>query len=183
MDEIFEIIKLAQKNDEQAFRLLLEKYNALIISMSQKYSSMCYGSVRDDDDFIQETKLAFYNAVKTYSKDKNVTFGAYAKICIRNKLISYIRALKSKKRSQSIELDDSYSNSPQDYLLEHELEKKLFYLARNCLSDYEKEIFTYYLNGSRAKEISVKIGKSEKSVNNAIYRIKAKLKKTLNNDT
>ncbi|MBQ8163724.1 MAG: sigma-70 family RNA polymerase sigma factor [Clostridia bacterium] len=183
MDENYELITLAQQDNEQAFEILLKKYKALILSMSQKYSCMCYGRVRDDDDFIQETKLAFYNAVKTYSNEKNVTFGAYAKICIKNKLISYIRSLKSKKRTQDIEIEDSYSNSPQDYLLEHELEKKLFYLARNCLSDYEKEVFSYYLNGIRAKEISEKINRSEKSVNNAIYRIKAKLKKTLNKDT
>lgn len=183
MDEIFELVALAQQNDEQAITQLLEKYNSLILSLAKKYSSMCYVRVRDDDDFVQEAKMAFYTAIMTYSDEKNVTFGAYAKVCIRNKLVSLLRAINSKKRKKSIENEASYSNTPQDYLVKNELEKKLFFLAEKCLSSYEREIFIYYLNGDKATEISKKTGNSVKSINNAIYRIKAKLKRTLNQGT
>jgi RNA polymerase sporulation-specific sigma factor len=73
--------------------------------------------------------------------------------------------------------------NPQDALIVRELEKKLFSLAKDRLSPYEKKIFGYYLAGERAKEISKKVTRSEKSVNNAIYRIKAKLKRIANNGT
>ena len=183
MDEILELGSLAKKNDEQAIKKLLEKYDSLIVSMSKKYLDMCYARVRDDDDFVQEAKVAFYTAIMTYSSEKKVTFGAYAKICIRNKLVSLLRVINSKKRQKRIEHEASYSNPTQDYLVKNELEKKLFFLAKNCLSLYEQEIFEHYLNGEKATEISKITGKGIKSINNAIYRIKAKLKKTLNQGT
>ena len=60
-----------------------------------------------------------------------------------------------------------------------ELGEKLISFAEEALSTYEKRIFSMYLEGQHAKEISCVIGKSEKSVNNAIYRIRVKLKKTV----
>ena len=128
--------------------------------------------------------MAFYNSVITYREDSGITFGAYAKVCIRNRLISCVRALNSKKRQKRSDSKNNYDmDNPQDSLIARELEKKLFSLAQDCLSPYEKRIFTYYMSGERAKEISSKINRSEKSVNNAIYRIKAKLKRTANNGT
>ena len=56
-------------------------------------------------------------------------------------------------------------------------------LAEKILSGYEMRIFALYAKGARAKEISARIGKSEKSVNNAIFRIRSKLKKQSNSDT
>ena len=67
--------------------------------------------------------------------------------------------------------------------IERELEEKLISLAEKVLSNYELRIFKMYAHGARAKEISAKIGKDEKSVNNAIFRIRSKLKKQSNIDT
>ena len=138
-------------------------------NMAKKYSDMCGASEEQYDDFLQESKMAFYNSVLTYNASCEVTFGAYAKVCVRNRLVSCVRTFNSQKR--------------QETLLARELEKKLFSLAQDCLSAYERKIFTFYIRGERAKEISQKIGKSERSVNNAIYRIKVKLKQVTENDT
>jgi DNA-binding NarL/FixJ family response regulator len=54
-------------------------------------------------------------------------------------------------------------------------QKELYKLAKTHLSSYEYLIFEMYSSGQKGKEISSKIGKTEKSVNNAICRIKAKL--------
>jgi RNA polymerase sporulation-specific sigma factor len=162
MDEILELVNLAQANNERAITQLFEKYNALILSMSKKYLDMCFQKVRDDDDFVQEAKIAFYTAIMTYSNEKNVTFGAYAKVCIRNRLVSLLRTINSKKRRKIKNVQDSYSNSSQDYLIKQELEKKLFFLAENCLSPYEKKVFDCYINSQTIDEIAKKTGKSKK---------------------
>ena len=184
MDEILEIVEKARNGDGAAFEALLAKYDALLKSMAQKYAYMCNASSRQNDDFMQEGKMAFYTAVMTYNPGSNVTFGAYARICIRNRLVSCVRVLNSKKRQKRSDSKDNIDlENPQDTLLVRELEKKLFSLAQDCLSAYEKKVFALYVRGERAKEISQKIGKSERSVNNAIYRIKAKLKQIANDGT
>lgn len=181
---ITELILKIRNGDNGAFELLCEQYNALIDSMSRKYSSM-YPDENDlSDDFSQEAKLAFYNAALKYNiEDEKVTFGAYAKVCIRNRLVSYLRRASSKKRRKCDSGDSMEGETPQDTVIQHELEKKLLSLAEKVLSNYEMRIFKMYAQGARTKEISAKIGKDEKSVNNAIFRIRSKLKKQSNNGT
>lgn len=184
MDEINELITESKNGNGDAFEKICTKYAGLISSMSRKYSDMCQSHRGDNEDFLQEAKMAFYNATMTYDTENvNVSFGAYAKVCIRNRLISCVRMLNSKKRQKS-ELCEKYSDdSLQDDVLKKELGKKMMQLADDKLSPYEKKIFMFYAAGQKAKEISANTGKSEKSVNNAIYRIKSKLKRTVKDDT
>jgi len=184
MEEIVGLVEKARSGDSNAFELLLSKYDALLISMAKKYSNMCSESARQYDDFLQEGKMAFYNSILAYDISGKVTFGAYAKVCVRNRLVSCVRVVNSKKRQKRSDSKNNYDlENPQDTLIVRELEKKLFSLAQDCLSAYEKKIFAFYVRGERAKEISQKIGKSERSVNNAIYRIKVKLKQIADNGT
>ena len=179
MEDVLKYVNNARRGEADAFEALLSAYSSLIKSMAEKYSNMCVASSGQYDDFLQEAKMAFYKSVITFDENNGVTFGAYAKVCIRNKLVSCVRVQNSKKRQQRSEINNNYGlDNPQDTLIMRELENKLFSLAKDCLSTYEKKIFSMYVQGERAKEISAKIGKSEKSVNNAIYRIKAKLKRT-----
>lgn len=184
MDEIVELITEAKNGNGEAFEKICEKYAGLMSSMSRKYSDMCPPDRSENEDFLQEAKMAFYKATMTYDPNgRDVSFGAYAKICIRNRLISCIRMLNSKKRQKSGLCEKYSDDSLQDDVLKRELGKKMMKLADDELSPYEKRIFVLYASGQRTKEISSKTGRSEKSVNNAIYRIKSKLKRTVKDDT
>ena len=182
MDEILELVTQARCGNEEAFSALCDRYGSLIDSLSFKYSVMCADEFSSKDDFVQEAKMAFYNAVITYDTDnKKVTFGAYAKVCIRNRLVSCVRKQLSKKRRKSKE--DAQTQeiwSLQDTVVRRELGEKLLTFADNTLSPYERRIFSMYVDGIKAKEICRVVGRSERSVNNAIYRIRQKLKKTVN---
>lgn len=182
MEEIIELILQTRDGNDDAFSLLCNKYSFLINSMSSKYCTMCSDEFGSKDDFVQEAKMAFYKAVISFDiGNKGVTFGAYAKVCIRNKLISCVRKQLSKKRRKGKEDTQAQELwSLQDTVVQRELGEKLISVAESTLSVYEKKIFSYYLEGRKAKEISSILGKSEKSVNNAIYRIRSKLKKTVN---
>ena len=183
METLIQLILKVRQGDEFAFEQLCEQYNPLLTSMTLKYSNMCEED--NSDDFMQEAKMAFYNAILTYDINQTkVTFGCYVKTCIRNKLISCVRKAHSKKRRQMAEANQaSNSDTTQDSLLQYESSKEFLSLAKEILSDYEMKILLMYISGLRAKEISVKVGKSEKSVNNAIYRIRSKLKKRMNGGT
>lgn len=182
MENIIELILQSRDGNDEAFSLLCDQYSSLIDSMSFKYSAMCSDEFSSKDDFVQEAKMAFYKAVLAYDvSNEKVTFGAYAKVCIRNRLVSCVRKNLSKKRrkgKEDAQAQDMWSL--QDTVVQRELGEKLISVAESTLSGYEKKIFSYYLEGRRAKEISSILGKSEKSVNNAIYRIRSKLKRTVN---
>ncbi len=181
MDGNIELILAARGGDDCAFRCLCEQYNNLIDSMSRKYSAICSEEYSSYDDFLQEAKMAFYKAVVRYDvENKNVTFGAFAKVCIRNSLVSCVRRQNSKKRRKGeggAAVEDNWS--PQDTVVRRELGEKLIYAAEKSLSKYERRILSLYMEGKRIKEISTILCRDVKSVNNAIYRIRLKLKRTV----
>ena len=179
--DIIELVLQARQGDEESFLQICHQYKNLLDSLSRRYSDMCPAEYSSLDDFSQEARVALYNAVNRYDAvGQKVTFGAYAKTCIRNRLISYVRKLSSKKRKKG-KGDAGVTNnwSVQDAVVRRELGEKLISLAEGLLSKYEMKIFSYYLDGRRAQEIASLVGKDEKSVNNAIYRIRLKLKKTV----
>ena len=183
-NNIAQLLIKIREGDNSAFEQLCQQYSALISSLSGKYSNMHLEKNLELEDLLQESKLALYNAALKYDIENNVvTFGAFAKACIRNRLVSYLRYATSKKRCKRDSGKAISVDNPQDTVIQHELENKLMLLAEKILSGYEMRIFALYAKGARAKEISARIGKSEKSVNNAIFRIRSKLKKQSNSDT
>jgi len=192
-------VKKIKSGDREAFDNIARKYSPLIDSMYQRYYliSLKYGYMIDEDDFKQEAAIALYNAAMTFENKKNVhdkeiTFGLYAKICIRNNLISLLRKNKNKLQSEYIpetEILEGFAVfnpkdielNPEEQLIERESYELLIGQINRILTDYEKSVFELYVDdngkGKTYKEIAVLLGRSEKSVDNAIYRIKAKLKK------
>ena len=180
MDNSIELVKIIRSGNDYAFASLCEQYKSMLEQLSFKYSAMCSGEYSSYDDFLQEAKLAFYKAVMRYDlENTRVTFGAFAKVCVKNRLISCVRSFNSKKRrrGENDAKDDNWSL--QDTVVRRELGEKLISVAEGMLSKYENRVFLLSLEGRGPKEISQLIGKSEKSVNNTLYRIRLKLKKTV----
>lgn len=208
-----ELVKKAQSGDNIAFDELKEVYFPLIKSISERYYRYaiaevgeCLGfrsDVENEDEsdlrvapggrsfvskeeFRQEASIAFYGAVTDYNVDQDgVTFGLYAKICIKNRMISLMRKIKTRKKKESkakqkeadkLEALLRGSSDPEKKLIQREKLVALSEAAEGMLSRYEKTVFDYYLQGAAYKDIAEKVGRSEKSVDNAIYRIKVKLK-------
>lgn len=177
MKELAELLFAIQNGDDSAFEKLCEQYNALLLSMAKKYYEICRINGAEQDELLQEAKYALYKASCAFNLDNgNVTFGNYAKTCIRNRLVSLVRKYKSKKRSSNVvaPLHDSIGEQARSSW--NELGDKLMAQADKKLSDFEKKVFSMYLAGMKGKEISRRLKKEERSVNNAIYRVKVKLK-------
>ena len=177
METLIELIIRAKNGDDAAFQMLCDKYNPLLASMAYKYAQKCAENGLNDD-FLQEAKMALYSAVMSFDVNQDmVQFGFYLKRCIRNRLISCVRKFYSKKRQSNTAEEEVVGETPQESVIQNELKKEISSLAKEVLSDYEMEIFEmYFYSGLKAKEIAKKTGKDEKSINNAIYRIKSKLK-------
>ncbi len=168
--------------EEDAFEQLSETYAPLIRSMSQKFlrSVSAEGNIGvGQQDLEQEARLALYRAAKTYeSRKESVTFGLYAKICIRNALISLWR-----KAARAARAEKKQKAYPKEWrgdllaeVLSHEPAEGLTARIRETLSPYENRIFEEYIRGRSVKSIAESVGRSEKSVSNALFRIRTKVK-------
>lgn len=187
------LVDMARHGDEKAEDFLLKKYKDFVRSKARAY--FLVGG--DSDDLIQEGMIGLYNAISHYDESKASSFMTYAAICINNKLLSAVSADNRKKNeplngyvslysvitddageeaSLSDVLPDTDNVNPENIILNEEQEKLARKRLLGKLSSLEKEILSYYLEGMSYSEIAAIIGKTEKSVDNAIQRIRSKMK-------
>lgn len=181
--DIAQLIKMVREDDEEAFELLLAKYRPLIESALDRFCGTELAKPHRED-LRQEATLVFYNAILNYDLDnEDVEFGLYAKICVNNALISQIRRLSKKCAEQLFEdtdeKDASLTEEPSSKIIEIESFERLDSVIRKNLSELEYRVWYRYASGQTAREIGKALGKSEKSVSNAIYRIRKKLREVL----
>ena len=182
--DIKDLILKVRNGDQEAFVTLLERYKPLIESSVYRFSSDESFSLYCDD-LRQEASVVFYNSILAYDLEQNeVEFGLFAKICIHNALVSQLRALK-KRCAESLEkIPENLffaqdTEDPSVKILEQERIKALYAVIRKNLSDFEYTVWQSYISGRSAAEIATAIGTNEKSINNAIYRIRKKLRALL----
>ncbi|MCQ2428519.1 MAG: sigma-70 family RNA polymerase sigma factor [Clostridia bacterium] len=174
------LILSAAGGDESAFNELTVRYTPLLKSSVASFSSGF--SEQDTEELYQEALLAFHRAVikfdPLYGK---ITFGLYAKVCIANALKSEFKRLSKEASEHVISLDDippSEIPAEEDDDIEART-AELRELIRSNLSEYENTVFWSYYSGLSASEIAKQVGKDPKSVENAIFRIRKKLKSLL----
>ena len=175
---------VAIKNgDKAAFDKLLEKYEPLILSECAKVLVKFPDFKEDEEEMRQEGRLALYKAVMAYEENGDVTFGLYAKICIKNRLVSYLRKLRTARRRAAkiaaAKPNSDSSSSAEVFFWALEKSEKLKKILDEEASQYEKKVFLMYLKKTPYVQIADALGKSVKSVDNAITRVKAKIKKRL----
>ncbi len=177
------IIKV-RDGDQMAFLTLLERYEPLLHSQVAKFAN-------DDtarahyEDLLQEATLVFYNAILNYDETQSdVEFGLYARICIYNALVSQMRIINKRKAEELTEPDsrafcDDIAEDPAENLVEAENIREIYSVIKKNLSDYEYEIWRSYMLGKTARQIGEAISRDERSVSNAVYRIRKKLRTLL----
>lgn len=186
--EVLCLIKRVRNADfderQTAFEELLQRYEPLILSLVQRFCEDPL-SERFREDLRQEATVAFYHSILAYDTDQaDVEFGLYAKICISNALVSQLRKLKRRALEPLSDAErDSFflydSEDPSESILEQERAEALCLVIRNNLSPFEYRVWQYFISGRTAKEIGFLVGKDERSISNAIYRIRKKLRVVL----
>ncbi|MBQ7969029.1 MAG: sigma-70 family RNA polymerase sigma factor [Clostridia bacterium] len=176
-EKLQKLISLARAGDENSFSDLTELYKPLIESMGKTYAKKCTSELYSEEDFIQEATLGLYTAVRTYIDSDKVTFGLYAKVCIRNRLVSLLRSANKKVKKQETTKNDL--GEPVHRLLEKENTNQIEKKIQSVLSDLEWSVFSLYIQKKSYIEIAEILGKSVKTVDNAVYRMKTKLKQLM----
>lgn len=184
-ERVRELIGLVRKGDSQAFSSLVDIYNPLLKRVLFLYTTEDM-SEEDVEDLGQEELIAFYRAILSFDMDQSeVEFGLYAKICVTNSMISYKRAARKKSGEISLvgvgelELISDPDGEPAKIFAQKESERILGEQIEKTLSPYENEVWGYYVNGYSSKEIASILNSGEKSIDNAIFRIRRKLKTLL----
>ena len=172
-----EIISKINSGEYELLHIIIKRYNEVILYYTQKY---CPESYREDA--VQEASFALYSAVKNYNPKKS-SFKTFATLCIKR---SVIAVLKSQQRQKDIpdellssidEIDVADCNSPEKIFFEREDLKLLTDNIRLELSPLEFSVLQHYLTGESYRDIAKNMGIPEKSVNNALTRIRKKLKR------
>ena len=178
------LLTLAKEGDQTAFDTLLVQYTPLIehrLTVARARRSDILPE--DEKDLRQEAHLAFYRALLGYNADQHeVSFGLYAKICIENALISALRKIRPAEETLDYDtlaaLPADKSEDPAQRLREQEDYEALCHRIARALSPFESAIWQRYIAGMTAPDIARQLGKDTRSIHNAIYRIRNKLRNT-----
>lgn len=169
-----------KKRGGTEFSDLARTYQPLIERLVSKF---CTAGGADREDLRQEALIALYSALSTYDfRQEQVSFGLYAKICIRNRLLMLARKHRPGEIAGcSEETETAFADAadPEQNLLDRERYEMLIQTIDESLSPLEKQVLSLYLEEASYTEIAQKLGVTEKTVDNAIYRLKAKLKKRI----
>lgn len=178
--ELIGLILKARSGSESALGELIKRYDPLIASLMSKHFTAKY-SEADVEDVRQELLVIFCNAVMKFDTEQSdVDFGLYAKICMERCLISQLRAIGRRVAVEQM-LDDNipHFDDPSLGVIENESIQEMHKLISNNLSEYENAVWELHLSGKSAGEIAEKLRRDVKSIDNALCRIRAKLRKAL----
>lgn len=190
----YELLSYIAEGNEDANNILIKKYEPLINKISINMLPYCKNNGLDLSDLVQEGMIGLNHAIDRYQEIENTLFYTYAKKCIERKIISVVISSnrnKNKILNESISYDDDEnlmlkfikdtSPSPEEVLISEEIEEKLLSKIKDKLTDLEEQVFTLMINGFKYKEIAEILDKDEKSIDNTMQRLKAKIRKVINN--
>lgn len=192
-----EILSYINEANEEAIELIYEKYKPLINKIATNlFKKYCKNTGLDISDLTQEGMLGLNSAINHYKENKEVLFYTYAKTCIERKIISSVIAANRQKHkvlndsiSFEIDLDNNINleaffgdteYNPENIVISKESNDELLSKIENVLTNVELQVLQLKLDGFEYKEIASVIDKDVKAVDNAVQRIRQKIKKIIN---
>jgi len=138
----------------------------------------------DSEDIVQEGMIGLFNAIRNYDAKKDASFETYANLCISHQILNALKIASRKKHAPlnfyvSLDIDDSElnlidKNSPEKLFILKEDGQSIISALYSILSSLETAVLELYLNGASHSEIAKALDKNEKSIDNAIQRIRNK---------
>lgn len=196
------------ENDEVLIRRLRDGENDITDYIMDKYKNLVrkkaasmFALGADKDDLIQEGMIGLFKAVRDYDCGRDASFATFAELCISRQMYSAIKAMARKKHaplnsyisiyakredmgddaSVALEelLESDSSMIPEQHVIDQENLKALEEAIESELSPLEGQVLDLYITGMSIKQISAVLSRDEKSTDNAMQRIRNKLRKYL----
>lgn len=195
-----QLVASYREGDFTAMEFLCKRYQPIVSRYSERY----FIRGCDEQDVIQEGMIGLFKAAQDYDASRGVPFRAFAEVCILRQIYKAIDAAERQKNqplnsyipiAQSEEdvadalSKESYiladciladeNRNPEVLLLDSEKSLKVIDLAVKALSKMELEVFFYMMQGLDYRAIAARMDKSEKSIDNAMQRIRKKMRQEL----
>ena len=196
-----ELISYLRDGDGKIIEYIIEKYKDLV----RKKAGSMFILGADKEDLIQEGMIGLYNAVRDYDAGRDASFYTFADLCISRQMYKAVEAGNRKKHSPlnsyvSIYEDDTDKDdrsegtgilerilsetgrSPEEMFIDKEQTENLEQKIYDSLSDFERKVLNLRLTGLEYTDIARILGRDAKSTDNALSRIKIKVRKILEGD-
>lgn len=185
-----QLIERLREGDKKIMDYILDKYKPLVLG---KANAM-YLIGGDTDDLIQEGMIGLFKAIRDYRADRETSFFHFAELCITRQLYSAVEASNRKKHAPlntyvsfysrmgeagmplSETLPTDVMDNPEQLVIAQENVRMFWEDVRKRLSGMEREVLDEYLSGLGYRQIAEKLGKSPKAIDNALSRIKSKIR-------
>lgn len=185
-----QIISCIRQGDDDAVEYLLERYKELVKGKARTL----YLIGGDGDDLIQEGMIGLYKAIRDFDETKASSFYYFAQLCVNRQLYTAVEASQRKKHSplngyislDSVAADEEAYHrgadminagiSPEELVIGRESAIQFKKDIMDSLSVFEREVIKLYLGGAGYVKIAEKLNRDEKSIDNALQRIKTKIR-------
>ncbi|MCR5604142.1 MAG: RNA polymerase sporulation sigma factor SigH [Lachnospiraceae bacterium] len=176
---------------------IMEKYKDLVKIKAR--SMFILGA--DNDDLIQEGMIGLFKAIRDYDTGRDASFYTFAELCISRQIYTAVQASRRQKHiplnnyislykntSDNTDEDEKYlidslssdgGRSPEEMIIDRENVDILEQQIEESLSQFEKQVLDLYITGMSYVQIARVLGKDEKSTDNAIQRLKLKIKRII----
>ena len=186
-----QLVKMAQEGSETAEEILIEKYKGFVKNKAKAY----YIAGADSEDVVQEGMIGLFKAIRGFDANKDAAFKTFADTCVNNQIMSAIKKANRQKHqplNESVSLSGGVDEDRPDIVVgdlmkaSTESEPEVLLLLQEAVaglkdsdgglfSAFEWQVWTEKLKGHTYVEIAEILGKSPKSIDNAIQRIKKKI--------
>ena len=184
-----ELISRFKNGESEILDYLMEKYK----NMVRKKARTMFLIGGENDDLIQEGMIGLFKAVRDYQPDKDATFQTFASICVDRQIYNAIQSSNRQKHQplnsyvslseqggeNEEHLGDTWVENPESIIIDQENVENLEQEITTTLSPMENQVLEYYLAGNGYGEIAELMGKTPKSIDNALRRIRTKIKEQL----
>lgn len=192
-----ELIDRLRGGESRITDYIMDKYKNLVRS---KAKSM-YILGGDNEDLIQEGMIGLFKAVRDYDSGRDASFYTFADLCISRQMYTAVQASHRQKHwplntyvslygsgrgqgdSEELELAEALppdqDQNPETLFIDRERVEYLEGQIDRELSGFEKQVLDLYLTGMSYSQIAKVLGREEKSTDNALQRLKSKIKKML----
>ena len=195
-----ELIVQLRDGDQAITDYIMEKYKNLVRSKAQ--SMYILGA--DREDLIQEGMIGLFKAIRDYDTGRDASFFTFADLCVSRQMYTAVQAagrLKNAPLNSYISIYADYSQqeggessedvklinslispsekNPEELLIDRENVERIEQMIEKELSPFEKQVLDLYLTGMSYGQIAKVLGRDDKSTDNALQRVKTKIRKEL----
>ena len=203
-----EMGKYDRLTDEQLIERLRAGEREIMDHLMVKYKSMVRKKARamyllggENEDLIQEGMIGLFKAVRDYDSGRDASFSTFAELCVSRQMYTAVQASTRKKHmplntyislygtqgeAEEAELMNAIpadsEKSPEELFIDRENVEVLERTIEKELSAFEKQVLDLYVTGMRTPQIARVLGRDAKSTDNALSRIRSKLRKAIGDE-